>query len=58
PAEAFGHGGAAGQVAWADPASGFSFAYLTNGLDRNDLASARRRVALSTRALACVEYQN
>ncbi|MYE76544.1 MAG: beta-lactamase family protein, partial [Acidimicrobiaceae bacterium] len=54
PAEAFGHGGAAGQIAWADPASGISFAYLTNGLDRNDLASARRRVALSTRALACV----
>ena len=54
PAEAFGHGGAAGQIAWADPASGISFAYLTNGLDRNDLASARRRVALSTRALGCV----
>ena len=55
PAEAFGHGAAAGQIAWADPASGISFAYLTNGLDRNDLASARRRVALSTRALACVK---
>lgn len=54
-AQAFGHGGAAGQAAWADPASGISFAYLTNGLDRNDLASARRRVALSTRALGCVE---
>ena len=53
PAAAFGHGGAAGQIAWADPNSGISFAYLTNGLDRNDLASARRRVALSTRALAC-----
>ena len=52
-AEAFGHGGAAGQIAWADPASGLSLAYLTNGLDRNDLASARRRVALSTRALGC-----
>ena len=51
--EAFGHGGAKGQIGWADPASGISFAYLTNGLDRNDLASARRRVALSTRALAC-----
>ena len=50
---AFGHGGAGGQIAWADPASGISFAYLTNGLDRNDLASARRRVSLSTRALAC-----
>lgn len=53
--EAFGHSGAGGQAAWADPASGISFAYLTNGLDRNDLASARRRVALSTRALTCVE---
>ena len=53
-AEAFGHGGAAGQIAWADPARGLSFAYLTSGLDRNDLASARRRVALSSRALACV----
>ncbi len=52
-AGAFGHGGAAGQIAWADPATGLSFAYLTNGLDRNDLASARHRVALSTRALAC-----
>ena len=51
--EAFGHSGAGGQAAWADPATGLSFAYFTNGLDRNDLASARRRVALSTRALAC-----
>ena len=49
----FGHAGAGGQIAWADPATGMSFAYLTNGLDRNDLAAARRRVALSTRALAC-----
>ena len=55
PAEAFGHGGAGGQIAWADPDSGISFAYLTNGLDRNDLASARRGVALSTRALACAK---
>lgn len=53
--EAFGHSGAGGQAAWADPASGISFAYLTNGLDRNDLASARRRVGLSARALACAE---
>lgn len=54
-AEAFGHSGAGGQIAWADPAAGISFAYFTNGLDRNDLASARRRVALSTRALACLK---
>ncbi|MCY4067765.1 MAG: serine hydrolase [Acidimicrobiaceae bacterium] len=52
-AEAFGHGGAGGQIAWADPRRGLAFAYFTNGLDRNDLASARRRVALSTKALAC-----
>lgn len=51
---AFGHGGAKGQIAFADPATGMSFAYLTNGLDRNDLASNRRRVALSAKALACV----
>ena len=28
----FGHAGAHGQVAWADPRSGLSFAYLSNGL--------------------------
>ena len=50
---AFGHGGAGGQIAWADPATGISFAYLTNGLDRNDIASARRRASLSSKALAC-----
>src|SRR5207237_10189860 len=32
---AFGHNGAGGQIAWADPATGLSFAYLTNGLDQN-----------------------
>ena len=51
--EAFGHGGAKGQIGWADPGRGISFAYLTNGLDRNDLAAARRQMALSTKALAC-----
>ena len=35
---AFGHMGAGGQVAWADPRTGLSFAYLTNGLDRNPRA--------------------
>ena len=52
--EAFGHGGSKGQLGWADPASGLSFAYLTNGLDRNDLAVGRRRAGLSAMALACV----
>lgn len=47
---AFGHGGAKGQKAWADPATGLSFAYLTNGLERDDLVHARRGVALSSLA--------
>ena len=49
-ARAFGHNGAGGQVAWADPATGLSFAYLTNGLDRHPIASGRRGAALSNRA--------
>ena len=31
----FGHNGAAGQIAWADPATGLSFGYCTNGVDLN-----------------------
>lgn len=50
---AFGHGGAGGQIAWADPATGISFAYLTNGLDRNVVREARRTAGLSSRAAAC-----
>ncbi len=50
---AFGHGGAGGQIAWADPDTGISFAYLTNGLDRNVLREARRTAGLSSRAAAC-----
>jgi CubicO group peptidase (beta-lactamase class C family) len=47
---AFGHNGAGGQIAWADPGSGLSFAYLTSGLDRHPLASGRRGAALANRA--------
>jgi CubicO group peptidase (beta-lactamase class C family) len=50
----FGHNGAGGQIAWADPETGLSFAFLTNGFDRNALRQGRRTVALSTRAAACV----
>jgi CubicO group peptidase (beta-lactamase class C family) len=50
----FGHNGAAGQIAWADPETGLSFAFLTNGFDRNAIRQGRRTVALSTRAAACV----
>jgi len=47
---AFGHNGAGGQVAWADPETGLSFVYLTNGLDRHPIASGRRGAAVANRA--------
>ncbi len=50
---AFGHAGAGGQIAWADPATGLSFAYLTNGLDAHVLREGRRAVGLSSRAAVC-----
>ncbi len=49
-AEAFGHGGAGGQVAWVDPKTGISLGYCTNGHDRNNLRQARRSVGISSRA--------
>ncbi len=51
---AFGHNGAAGQVAWADPATGISFVYLTSGVDRDYLREARRIVGISSRGGALV----
>jgi CubicO group peptidase (beta-lactamase class C family) len=51
---AFGHMGAGGQVAWADPETGLSFCYLTNGLDANPLRSGRRGTSLSSKAAVCV----
>ncbi len=53
--EAFGHNGAGGQLAWVDPASGLSLAWLTNGHDRNAVRQARRGVAISTLAAQCCE---
>ncbi len=52
---AFGHPGFGGQLGWADPATGISFSYLTNGYDRNDLREGRRGVAVSSLAGACSE---
>jgi CubicO group peptidase (beta-lactamase class C family) len=51
---AFGHNGAGGQIAWADPATGLSFVYLTNGLDRNVLREWRRTSGIASRAARCV----
>lgn len=47
---AFGHGGAGGQIAIADPETGVSFCYLTNGHDRHILRQARRGVGIASRA--------
>ncbi|MGH9274955.1 MAG: serine hydrolase domain-containing protein [Acidimicrobiales bacterium] len=52
-AAAFGHNGAAGQVAWADPATGLSFAYLTNGRDMHFVREHRRTTALGSLAACC-----
>jgi len=46
----FGHNGARGQIAFADPASGISFGFMTHGMDLNDVQSARRTVAISSKA--------
>jgi CubicO group peptidase (beta-lactamase class C family) len=51
----FGHGGAAGQIGWADPTTGLSFAYLTNGADRNVVRQARQGRALSAAAASCIK---
>jgi CubicO group peptidase (beta-lactamase class C family) len=49
--ETFGHNGTGGQVCWADPRSGVSFAYLTNQLDF-DVDRARRRWSTVSTAAA------
>jgi CubicO group peptidase (beta-lactamase class C family) len=49
-AGAFGHNGAGGQLAWADPATGLSFAYMTNGLDQNAVREPRRGTAIDSLA--------
>jgi CubicO group peptidase (beta-lactamase class C family) len=52
-AQAFGHNGAGGQIAWADPVSGLSFGYCTNGLDANVLRQWRRVSAIASLAGVC-----
>lgn len=50
----FGHDGAGGQIAWADPDSGISLCYLTDGLDRNFVRQGRRSVGISSRAASVI----
>ncbi|MBA2280508.1 MAG: beta-lactamase family protein [Acidimicrobiia bacterium] len=47
---AFGHGGAGGQIAWADPGRGSSFVWLTNGLDRHLIRQWRRTSGIASKA--------
>ncbi len=49
---AFGHGGAGGQIAWGDPATGISVGYCTNGFV-DWMTSARRITAISSLAASC-----
>ena len=53
-AQAFGHNGAAGQLAWADPGTGLSLGYVTNGCDRHMIRLARRGTAIGSVAADCV----
>ncbi len=50
---AFGHNGAGGQLAWADPATGISLGYCTSGHDRNPIRQGRRGISISNRAADC-----
>ena len=52
-AQAFGHNGAGGQIAWADPATGLSLAYCTRTHDRELGRQGRRNIAISSIAAAC-----
>lgn len=47
---AFGHAGIGGQIAWADPDTGLSFSYLTNGFDTDIIRESKRCYGLSMRA--------
>ena len=51
----FGHAGAGGQLAWADPETGLSFGFVTNGRERNVLLEWRRSNSINTRAGLCAQ---
>ena len=50
---AFGHMGAGGQISWADPETGLSFAFVTNGAERDAFRQGANGFQLSTLAAAC-----
>jgi CubicO group peptidase (beta-lactamase class C family) len=49
-ARSFGHSGAGGQIAFADPETGLSICYLTNGLDQHLIREQRRVSAIASLA--------
>jgi hypothetical protein len=46
--------GAGGQISWADPVSGLSFAFCTSGAQRNPARQGAIGFRLSSLAAACV----
>jgi CubicO group peptidase (beta-lactamase class C family) len=52
---AFGAMGVGGQIAWADPDSGLSFSYLTNGLDADVIGSFQRSAKIAGLAARVVD---
>lgn len=52
-AAAFGHNGAGGQLAWADPVTGLSLGYVTDGYDVHEIRMPRRGTAISSLAAMC-----
>lgn len=49
----FGHNGAGGQLAWADPTTGLSLGYTTNGFDRHEVRQPKRGAAIASLAGVC-----
>lgn len=52
---AFGHAGVGGQLMWGDPATGLSFAVVTNGLERHPMRMGMRNLMLSSCAVECAK---
>ena len=50
----FGHNGAGGQIAWADPVTGLSFVFLTSSFDNNFVRNFHRDMTLNKLAARCV----
>lgn len=50
---AFGHDGAGGKVAWADPETGLSFCFVSNAMETNNIDEIRRCMEFAALAAAC-----